>query len=553
MVLFKPVAAAVALAAVLVAAPAAAQPADFRPQAQAAIEAAFPGEGPGAAVVVIHKGRLLYAGGRGLADLDSRRPITPDTTFRMGSIAKQFTAAVVLQLVAERKVSLDDPISRFLPAFPQPGAGATVRQLLNHTSGLYDYTKIPGYMLSEPTLKPNTTADLVAVIAGRPPVSPPGERWEYNNGGYVMLGAIIEKVTGKAWHEAVIERIGRPLGLKSLAYAADAPEPAWARGYSLNDGTFQPAKGVHISVAGAAGALVISPADLARWSDALHHGRVVRPDLYAEMAKPARLNDGRTETYGFGFRLREIRGRAALVHGGAGRGLDTDAVYIPSEDLFVAVLANTDDPPVDPASLTRRLAALVLGQPAPDFKPVDAPLASLEPLFGTYSVGQGPLRRFFSRDGKLYIGRGDEELQVLPAGDDRFFFPGDDLSWFRILRQANGAHVMEGHRFEAAGPDRSVRIGDAPPPLSVPLAVLQGYVGAYQTEVPLLTIALDKNGRLTIAPPGQPPLVLRPVSETKFRVEGAPMRLVFHPENGRTDKLTLYRGARELHGVRAAP
>jgi CubicO group peptidase (beta-lactamase class C family) len=536
--------------AVLIALPAAAQPADFKAQAAATVEAAFPADAPGAAVMVTRKGQVIYAGGRGLADLDGRRPITPDTAFRMGSIAKQFTAALVLQLVAEGELSLDDPISRFLPDFPQPGASATVRQLLNHTSGLQDYTKIPGYMLSAPTLKPNTTADLVAVIASRPVVSPPGERWEYNNGGYVMLGAIVEKATGKSWHEAVVERIGRPLGLKSLAYADSPPNPGLARGYSLNGGAFQPAKGVHISVAGAAGALVISPADLARWSDALHHGRVVRPDLYPEMIKPARLNGGRNETYGFGFRLRQIRGRAALVHGGAGRGLDTDAVYIPSEDLFVAVFANTDDPPIDPASLTRRLAALALGEPVPSFKAVEVPPASLEPLFGTYSVDQGPPRRFFSRDGKLFIGRGDEELRALPAGDDRFFLPDDDLTWFRIRRQADGAHVMEVHRFEAAGPDRSVRIGDAPPPLTVPLAVRQGYVGAYQTEAPLLTIALDQAGRLTIAPPGQPAMILRPVSETEFRVEGAPMRLVFHPKNGRTDRLTLYRGARELHGVR---
>lgn len=552
MVLFKP-AAAIAVAVILVAAPAAAQPADFKSQAQASVAAAFPVDAPGAAVVVMRKGEVIYAAGQGLADLDTRRPITPDTAFRMGSIAKQFTAAVVLQLVAEGKVSLDDPISRFLPDFPQPGASATVRQLLNHSSGLYDYTKIPGYMLSEPTLKPNTTADLVAVIAGRPVTAPPGERWEYNNGGYVMLGAIIEKVTGKPWHEAVVERLGKPLGLKSLAYA-DSPRGAErARGYSMDGDAFQPSKSVHISVAGAAGALVISPADLARWSDALHHGRVVRPDLYAEMIKPARLNDGRTESYGFGFRLRQIRGRTALVHGGAGRGLDTDAVYIPSEDLFVAVFANTDDPPVDPADLTRRLAALALGEPVPTFTAVDVPLASLEPLFGSYSVDQGPPRRFFARDGKLVLARGDEELRVLTAGDDRFFFKDDDLTWFRVQRQADGAHLMEVYRFEAAGPDRSLRIGEAPPPLTVPLSVLQGYVGAYQTEQPLLTIALDKEGRLTIGPPGQAPILLRPVSQTEFRTEGAPMRLVFHPEKGRTDKLTLYRGARELHGVRTGP
>ena len=271
------------------------------------------------------------------------------------------------------------------------------------------------------------------------------------------------------------------------------------------------------------------------------------------MIKPARLNNGKTAPYGFGLRQRQIRGRPALVHGGAGRGLDTDAVYIPSEDLFVAVFANTDAPAVDPASLTRRLAALALGEPVPSFTAVDVPLSALEPLFGTYSTDQGPPRRFLARDGKLFIGRGEEEMQALPAGDDRFFLKDEDLTWFRIQRQADGAHVMEIHRFEAADADRSVRIGDAPPPVSVPLAVLQTYVGTYQTEQPLLTVALDKDGRLTIAPPDMEPIPLRAVSETEFRAESGPLRVVFHPEDGRTDRLTVYRGARELHGVRTGP
>ncbi|HYE47369.1 MAG TPA: serine hydrolase domain-containing protein [Caulobacter sp.] len=528
--------------------PVLAQPADFDRQAAALLEAAYPADGPGAAVVVTRKGKVIFTGSRGLADLDTGRPITADTPFRLGSITKQLTAAVVLQLVAEGKISLDDPLSRFFPDWPQPGAKATVRQLLNHSSGLYDYTKIPGYMLSEPTLRPNTTADLLAVIRSRP-ATPPGTRWEYNNGGYVVLGAIIEQVTGQPWHQAVVERIARPLGLKSIAYAA-APPADTARGYSEIDGKTQPARGVHISVAHAAGALVGSPADLARWAQALHNGKVVDPALYGEMTAPARMADGRTEPYGFGLRLRQIRGRPALVHGGAGRGLDTDAVYIPSEDLYVAVFANSDDPGADPAVLTRRLAALALGEPYPTFRPAEVAPETLAPLFGLYDAGQGPPRRFFSRDGRLFLARGDEEMEAFPAGEDRFFFGPEDLAWFRIERRPDGAHILEAHPPEDAAPVRATRTGPVPPSLVVPPEVLASYVGAYQTEGPLLTIALA-DGKLTITPPGQAPIPMRPVSQTEFRLEG--MRLVFHPENGKVDRMTLYRGARELHGRRVNP
>ena len=530
--------------------PALAQPADFTAQAAALVEAAYPDDGPGAAVIVTRGGRVIYAAGRGLADVETGRPITPDTPFRLGSIVKQFTAATVLQLVAEGRISLDDPVSHFFPDWPRPGAGATVRQLLNHSSGIQDFSKIPGWIVAN-RHRPWTTAELLAVFRDLPARAEPGHAWEYNNGGYVMLGAIVERVTGKAWHEAVAERIARPLGLETIAYgASDEAVRATALGYSEEDGRQQPVQRSHMSVAHAAGGLVGSVADMARWAQALHHGRVVGPALYREMIRPARLADGSTQPYGFGLRLRRIRGRPALVHGGAGGGLDTDSVYIPSEDVFVAVFANSDDPATDPSILTRRLAALALGEPFPSFSRANVDMGAIEPLFGAYQAEGGPPLRFFSRDGRLYLGRGDDEKEAYPAGDDRFFFGPDDLMWFGIVRGADGAHAMEVHAPDAAAPMRAVRTGPVPAALAVAAAVLQSYVGSYSTETLAVTVALDENGRLIMTPEGQDPLLMRPVSETEFRIDGTPMRVVFHPENGEVNRFTLYRGALELHGRR---
>jgi D-alanyl-D-alanine carboxypeptidase len=518
-------------------------------QSAALVDASIAADGPGATVVVTRRGKVVYSGARGFADLETRKRMTLDTPVRLGSITKQFTAAMVLQLVAEDKLSLDDPISRFFPDFPAPGARATVRQLLNHSSGLMDFTKIPGWMMGEQSLRPNTTADLVALIAGRPAVSEPGTRWEYNNGGYVMLGAIIEKLTGMAWHEAVVERIARPLGLHTIRYAGADDR---VRGYSLRDGEYAQARGVHISVAHAAGGLVGSASDLAKWARALHHGRVVTGQLYIEMTTPMRLNDGSSQPYGFGLRVRKIRGRKAFVHGGAGRGLDTDSVYIPSDDVFVAVLSNTDDPKTDPSILTRRLAALAVGQPIPSLARVEVSPASIEALFGIYANDEGPPRRFFTRDGKIFVGLEAEEMEVVAAGNDRFFVADDSTTSFKITRQADGRHMLEIDRADAAVPVRAVRTGDVPPPFAVAVAVLKSYAGTYQTEGPELVVSLDMNGRLAIGPSGQEPQTLRPISNTEFRFEGGPMRIVFHPEGDKTDRLTLYRGARELHGKRVA-
>ncbi|MDP8914260.1 MAG: beta-lactamase family protein [Pseudomonadota bacterium] len=531
--------------------PAMVRPADFKAEADVLLAASFPADGPGAAVVATRRGEVIYAAGRGLADLEKRRPITPDTVFKLGSIAKQFTAAMVLQLVADGRISLDDPVARFFPSFPQPGAGATVRQLLNHMSGIHDYTKVPGWIVRAGT-RPFTTADLIAEASKLGSKSEPGTSWEYNNTGYMMLGAIVEKVTDKAWHEVLAERITRPLGLRSIAYGPlGEPTPGIARGYTNEKGETQLAGSAHPSLGHAAGGLVGSSADLAKWAQALHHGRVVSPALYQEMIRPARLADGSTQPYGFGLRLRQIRGRLALVHGGAGRGLDTDSVYVPSEDLFVAVFANSDKPATDPSSLTRRLAALALGRPVPAFTRADADPAALEPLFGSYGGATGKPTLFFSRGGKLFLGRGDEEREVFAAGGDRFFFGPGELTWFRLIRPAAGAPpAIEIHSIEGAEPERAVRTGALPRPVAVPAAVLQSYLGTFQTETLVLTVSPGENGWLTITPAGQPPMPLRPVSTTEFRIDRGNMRVVFHPENGEVNRLTVHRGARVLNGQR---
>lgn len=518
---------------------------------QALLDATYAADGPGAGAIVTRGGQVIFAGGRGLADIPGARSITADTPFRLGSIVKQFTAAVVLQLVDEGRVSLDEPLSRYLTDFPEPTSRATIRQLLNHTSGVQDFTKIPGWMGGEASLRPNATADLVALMRDRPAVSEPGTRWEYNNGGYVLLGAVIEQVTGQPWQDAVMARIGRPLGLTSLAYIG-APSERTALGYAIQNGAAVPATPVHFSVAHAAGGLVASAADLARWADALHHGRAVTPAMYREMTAPARLADGSTRPYGFGLRLVELRGRPALFHGGAGRGVDTGSVWLPEADVFVAVLTNSDDLEVDAGALTRRMAAAALGEPIPAFTPLAVEPAQVTPLLGVYRPERGEPANFFIQGDRLYLGHGDDQMEVFPAGEDRFFFGPDDLTWFRILRQADGAHVMEINTVDAREPERAVRSGVAAAPLTVDAAILASYVGTYATEAPVLIVAMGPDGVLTMGPAGQQPARLRPVSDVEFRLDDGGTRVVFHPEGGVVDRVTLYRGARQLNGRRVA-
>ncbi len=531
------------------------QPADFAAKADAVLEGAYPADGPGAAVIVTRGGRILYSRGRGLADLESRRPIAPDTIFRLGSITKQFTAAVILQLVGEGRISLDDPISRFFPDYPRPAAGATVRQLLNHTSGIQSYTGIPGWMTEQNTARAYATAEMIAVFRDLPSPTPPGQTWAYNNSGYLLLGAIIEQVTGKSWHEAVVERISRPLGLTTIGYGESIH--ITANGYTNGPGGTQaPARRIHMSVPHGAGGLVGTVGDLAKWAHALHHGRVVPPALYQEMIKATSLPNGSTVPYGFGLGLDDVRGRPAIGHNGGIFGFSTESIYIPSEDLFIAVFTNSDEPAVHPSIVMRRLAALALGEPFPTFSAVELAPATLEPLLGIYRVGEnGPTRRFFARGGKLYTRRdGGPELEAFAAGEDRFFYGPGSLTWFRLERRPDGSHVMHMHQNGATDAEQAIRTGPVPPEApetEVPATVLQSYAGVYESGGPTVTIALD-SGRLTIQLTGQPALPLRPTSRTEFEVVGVGARVVFHEEGGQVNRLVIHQNGQQLPAQRAA-
>jgi D-alanyl-D-alanine carboxypeptidase len=550
---------AVALAActALAGVPALAVPSDFRQRVEAEIAADWPADGPGAAVMVTDDGATVYSGARGLADVEARTPITPRTVFRLGSITKQFTASVILQLAAEGKLSLDDPISRFLPDYPQPGAGATVRQLLSHTTGIQSYTGIPGFMVEANTNRAYTTDELIAVFRDQPPPSRPGERWAYNNSGYVLLGAIIERVTGRPWHEAVEQRIARPLGLATIRYGVgEAEMPLMARGYSRGPDGVRPANRIHMSVPHAAGALLGSVEDLARWGQALHHGRVVSAEDYARMIAPTAMPDGTTVPYGFGLSNATVRGRRAIEHTGGIFGFSTDSIYFPDEDLYIAVFANSDQPATAPSLALRRIAAIALGDPYPRLTAAPVDTAAVEPFLGVYALADRAERRFFLRGGKLYTRRtGGADLEVFPAGDNRFFYGPDSLTWFRLVRDSSGNASMEMYQ-DGEGPGvRSLRTGPIPPEApaaAVPRETLASYVGRYVTPRGPVTVAWGENGTLTVQPGNQPPRALRATSATEFGIEGVDARIVFHVEGGAVARLVIHQGGQEIVATREA-
>ncbi|MFI6447125.1 serine hydrolase domain-containing protein [Kitasatospora sp. NPDC050543] len=271
-------------------------------------------------------GRVLWRDAAGAADLASGAPASADGRFRIGSVTKTFVATVVLQLVAEHRLALDDPIERHLPGVVPNGGAITVRQLLNHTSGLFNYTEDPSFALDDESavrdwLKSGRwTAyrpqQLVTLATGHAPYFAPGQGWHYSNTNYILAGMLIQRTTGRSWAEEVERRIIRPLGLKSTSMPVNSPfvPGPHAHGYfKLPDGPAD-ATLLNPSMGGSAGAGISTTADLTRFNAALLGGRLLRPAELAEMKRTVEAGPG----YAYGLGLIRYRTSCGELWGHTG-------------------------------------------------------------------------------------------------------------------------------------------------------------------------------------------------------------------------------------------
>lgn len=537
------------------AATASAAPDTFAREAARYVDRAWPSDGPGAAVLVMRNGKVLYAGAQGRADLETGENLTPDSVFRLGSITKQFTAAAVLKLRDDGRLSLDDPLARFLPDYPGPGADVTIRQLLNHTSGIQSYTGIPGWMTEANTNRDLPTADLIAEFQDEPLTFEAGTKWAYNNSGYVLLGAILESVTGKAWHDVIREEIAEPLGLDSLHYGETADPDRMVKGYTDRGDGPVPAMAIHMSIPHGAGGLAGDLDDLAKWTSTLHAGAILSKDSYAQMIAPTLLPDGEEIPYGYGLSFDEVRGRKTIGHGGGIFGFLTASYYLPEEDLFVAAFANSDSPEVAPGVVAQRLVAAAIGDPYPTFEAQAPDMAALEPLFGVYQIAEessfqlqeeGDSRRFYAKDGKLFtLRKGRTATEVFAAGGNRFFYGPGSLTWFEVKAQDDGSHRMHMHQNGAAEAELAIRTGpipEGPQIIDLDPQIADRYAGTYRAENGATAAVTHEGGELRLSFNGQRPDGILPVSDTAFVGDGVDAKIVFAREGETVTSLTIYQG-----------
>ena len=383
---------------------------------------------PGVSLTILHRGRPLLSRGYGVARMAEGVPADSATVYRVGSISKQFTSAALLRRVEEGTLGLDDPVTSLLAGTPPSWAPVRLRHLLGMTSGIPDFLFLPGFgaLNATPTGGPE---DLLAMVAGEPPVFAPGHRWAYSNTNFTLAARILEAHSGRDYGEALADAFFRPLKLTSLHHCRQTPGgPGEALGYGKFEGHVVPAPSENMELARGDGGLCGNALDLARWMEALVEGRAVGVEAFQRMITPDPVADGTHPPYGLSLSLVPLDGTLRKVaHHGAMMGFTGMLAHYPDHGLTVALLTNLGGIPAD--VVEEAVTRAVLGIPSPDTQVAPLDPGSAARWVGDYDTGVFPLRLVAGSGGLaldapspvptgplLYLGGGRFALESEPLG-----------------------------------------------------------------------------------------------------------------------------------------
>jgi D-alanyl-D-alanine carboxypeptidase len=534
-------------------APQAQSPAPLASQLDQLLSSVYKAGEPGAALLVMKDGKVLVRKGYGMADLELGVPIEPDMIFRIGSMTKQFTAVSILMLMEQGKLALSDPITKFLPDYPTQGKTITIEHLLTHTSGIQSYTDMPSWL---PLLRKDMgLTELIGIFKDQPMQFAPGESYRYNNSGYVLLGAIIEKIAGTTYSAFLKQNIFDPLGLKHTMYdSTSLVIPRRARGYGAGvSKTFLNADFVSMSQPYSAGSLVSSVDDLAAWNQALLAGKLIKRETLERAWTPYKLTDGTSTGYGYGWVIGAYEGHRMIEHGGGIPGFTSDGILLPEDKLCVIILTNSAAPGRAPGPISFRVAALALAKPYVEPVAAAVPTADLAPLAGVYV---NPLKEEFNvRVAGTTVtvsGPGVSSTQIFPLTANLFFLK-DSLVRIEFARNEKGEPLSAAYKPYLGAEVRFVRTSKSLPSpvarraITLDPKIFDKYAGEFEI-MPGFTIRFYRDGaKFMTQATGQAAFELFAESETKFFLKVVEGQVEFKMDaSGVVTGMVLTQNGREL-------
>ncbi len=501
-------------------------------------------------VLVARGNDVILSKGYGKANLEWDIPNTPSAKFRLGSITKQFTAASILLLQERGKLNINDPVKKYMADAPAAWDKITIYHLLTHTSGIPNFTSFPEYSKWE---RYETTAkEGVARFRDRPLDFQPGEKWSYSNSGYLLLGYLIETISGGSYAQFVRDNIFTPLGMKDSGYDSNTVIiPRRASGYvPVKDG-LENAGYVHMSIPGGAGALYSTTEDLLKWEQGLFGGKVLSAASLETMTKPYK------DDYACGLGVRLKNGRKLIEHGGGIQGFNTQLSYYPDDKLTVVVLANVNGEA--PGEIAAKLADVVHGEAITmpgERKEITLNPKILAPYVGTYELMPGTNILITLEGNQLSEKLGPQPLfPIYPESENMFFLKVVDAQ-IEFVKDAGGK--VTALVLHQGGRDmKAARIGDKAemPPAQREMALapelLQKYAGIYELSPGQDVTMSVVDGHLMTQITGQPAFELFAESPSKFflKVIDAQVEFFLDP-NGKVTHLVIHQGGHDTKWVR---
>jgi CubicO group peptidase (beta-lactamase class C family) len=492
------------------------QPAKSKQAEVDRIFAGFNTHTPGCAVGVAERGTIALRAGYGMADLERGMPVTADTVFESGSVAKQFTAMAILLLAQQGKISLDDPMRKYLPELPDYGAPLTIRHVLSHVSGLREWRLVATFSGTPEGTYVLDNHDLLRIASKQRALNfDPGTVWSYTNTGFNIATILIERAlgNGKTFGEFTREAIFEPLQMTHTRWRDDfrAVVPNRALAYAFRaEGWIQDTPVENII---GAGGMLSTVSDWLLWNENFTHAKVGGPEIVKMQQTPAVLSTGKTISYAAGLTVGTFDGFREVSHGGSTGGYRTWLARYPDKGVSVAVMCNSAQ--ANPTQLGRETARLWTGGvPAPSSTPFAVEPATLEKLAGMYrKMRDNTVAEVRVRDRKLMFDR----AALTPVGAAEFSAGGNKF-------------LFRDSRFSEVTPDGDIVYERVEPahPSDSELATLAGNYESGETGSTLTVVA--KPGELTLSIGWNKPVRLRPTFRDAFMMEGGggPTSIVFH-------------------------
>ena len=499
-------------------------------------------------VLVARGDDVLLDKGYGFADLEWDIPNTPTTKFRLGSVTKQFTAASILLLEERRKLSVNDTVKKYMRDAPPAWDKITIFNLLTQTSGIPNFTSFPDYASLEPFAA--TPEQLVTRFRDKPLDFQSGEKWSYSNSGYVLLGYLIEKISGESYAKFVQENIFTPLGMKDSGYDSNSAIVAHrAKGYQMGPEGPVHAGYLDMSILLSAGGLYSTTEDLLRWVQGLFGGKLLSAASLEKMTTPYK------DDYAFGLLVHTAGGQKVVEHTGGLEGFNTIVRYFPEDKLTVIVLSNFNGPPTDIAGKLSILAHGANVTLISERKEVRVDPKLFDGFVGRYELAPSVVMTVTSDGDRLMTQiNGQPKLEILAEGEHDYFAKAVDAQ-ITFVTDAQG-RAIELILHQNGRDQHAERIGDAPPPkehkeVAVDPKLFDGYVGSYELAPSFILTVTRQGDHLFVQATGQPNVEIFAEGDRDYfyKVVDAQITFVTNAE-GRATGLILHQNGRALSAKR---